>query len=253
MLSSWTEQFFRSVPTVDLGKCLEGSIINHSNFACRHNVLIYNHMQNLCKNIMAVFLKMNDHNITQYTTHKMMAILKMMTNAEYNYYYTECAFPPGTIQHVPLPNLLLEGSVALLQRQAGSQHSCCHFVTIVVITLLQRQAGCHWNHPIYRHIRCWHQHHCHFYHHQQYCKYCKPWQRPLWSQLKWTVIIIIIFACSLLIPPYRGPSPCLSSSLGIAYILIIILITSLQILQFFLRLFKRGGGGVLNNVKKPAG
>ena len=85
--------FFRSVPTVDLGKCLEGSIINHSNFACRHNVLIYNHMQNLCKNIMAVFLKMNDHNITQYTTHKMMAILKMMTNAEYNYYYTECAFP----------------------------------------------------------------------------------------------------------------------------------------------------------------
>ena len=87
---------------------------------------------------MAVFLKMNDHNITQYTTHKMMAILEMMTNAEYKYYYTECAFPPGTIQHVPLPNLLLEGSVALLQRQAGSQHSCCHFVTIVVITLLQR-------------------------------------------------------------------------------------------------------------------
>ena len=159
---------------MDLGKCLEGSIINHSNFACRHNVLIYNHMQNLCKNIMAVFLKMNDHNITQYTTHKMMAILKMMTNAEYNYYYTECAFPPGTIQHVPLPNLLLEGSLALLQRRAGSQHSCCHFVTIVVITLLQRQAGCHWNHPIYRHIRCWHQHHCHCYHHQQYCKYCKP-------------------------------------------------------------------------------
>ena len=87
-------------------------------------------MQNLCKNIMAVFLKMNDHNITQYTTHKMMAILKMMTNAEYNYYYTECAFPPGTIQHVPLPNLLLEGSVALLQRQAGSQR-----IRVVILSL----------------------------------------------------------------------------------------------------------------------
>ena len=57
MLCSWTEQFFRSVPTVDLGKCLEGSIINHSNFACRHNVPMYNHMQNLCKNIMAAFFE----------------------------------------------------------------------------------------------------------------------------------------------------------------------------------------------------
>ena len=106
---------------------------------------------------------------------------------------------------VPLPNLLLEGSVALLQRQAGSQHSCCHFVTIVVITLLQRQAGCHWNHPIYRHIRCWHQHHCHCYHHPQYCKYCKPWQRPLWSQLKWTIIIIIIFSVFTPHPSQKEP------------------------------------------------